>query len=128
VLSAAANCCADQNSIALPRPGCHRFLLGTGARRKGGLFPIEPLLKDFPDRRFVLIGDSGEKDPEIYGAMARKHPEQIARILIRDVTGQSAGATRYTRAFVDVPKDHWRIFKEPSEIQAAIAAGNFSSP
>ena len=27
---------------------------------------IEPLLAAFPQRRFVLIGDSGEQDPEIY--------------------------------------------------------------
>jgi len=29
---------------------------------------ITPLLEQFPHRRFVMVGDSGEKDPEIYGA------------------------------------------------------------
>ena len=28
-------------------------------------------------RKFVLVGDSSEKDPEIYGAVAREYPEQI---------------------------------------------------
>lgn len=31
---------------------------------------IEPFIKQFPKRKFVLVGDSGEKDPEIYGAVA----------------------------------------------------------
>src|ERR1051326_6865906 len=28
---------------------------------------LEPMLERFPNRRFVLVGDSGEKDPETYG-------------------------------------------------------------
>jgi len=32
---------------------------------------IEPLMKQFPNRRFVFVGDSGERDPEIYGKLAR---------------------------------------------------------
>src|ERR1051325_5894126 len=47
---------------------------------------IEPMLERFPKRRCVLVGDSGEKDPEIYGLLTRKHPQQIVKILIRDVT------------------------------------------
>ena len=36
---------------------------------------IEALLARFPDRAFILIGDSGEADPEIYGDIARRHPD-----------------------------------------------------
>ena len=32
---------------------------------------IEPILALFPHRRFILVGDSGERDPEIYAALAR---------------------------------------------------------
>ena len=78
---------------------------------------IEPLLKQFPKRTFVLIGDSGERDPEIYGALARKFPEQIFRILIRDVTNESSEVGRYQKAFRDVPLEKWQIFREPSEIK-----------
>lgn len=78
---------------------------------------IEPLLKQFPKRTFALIGDSGERDPEIYGALAREFPQQIFRILIRDVTSESADAERYQKAFRDVPGEKWQIFREPSEIK-----------
>lgn len=78
---------------------------------------IEPLLKQFPKRRFILIGDSGERDPEIYAALARKFPQQIERIYIRDVTNESAASERYTKAFAGIPIERWQIFREPVEIQ-----------
>ena len=34
-------------------------------------------------RASCQVGDSGEKDPEIYAELARKHPRQIAHVLIR---------------------------------------------
>ena len=78
---------------------------------------IEPLLKQFPKRKFVLIGDSGERDPEIYGTLARKFPRQIARIYIRDVTNESADSARYRVAFRNMPAANWRVFREPGELQ-----------
>lgn len=43
------------------------------------------LIDDFPELQFVLIGDSGEKDADIYLSVAAKHPERIAAIVIRNV-------------------------------------------
>ena len=82
---------------------------------------IEPLFRQFPKRRFVLVGDSGEKDPEIYGALARKFPNQVLRIYIRDVTAENANAARYRRAFEGVKREVWSIFKEPKEIEGGLA-------
>jgi hypothetical protein len=83
---------------------------------------IEPLLKQFPRRQFILIGDSGERDPEIYGALARKYPQQIMRIYIRDVTEEPATAARYEKAFRDVQRGKWRIFREPAELKPQMNA------
>lgn len=77
---------------------------------------IEPLLAKFPQRRFILVGDSGEADPEVYGEVARRHPGQIERILIRDVTNEDEKAERYRAAFRDVPSERWRVFKAPEEL------------
>ena len=81
---------------------------------------IEPLLRQFPQRRFLLVGDSGERDPEIYGALARQFPQQVHRILIRDVTSEDAKTARYEAAFRDVPPEKWRVFREPTEIRDAV--------
>jgi phosphatidate phosphatase APP1 len=73
---------------------------------------IRPLLEMYPQRRFLLVGDSGEQDPEIYGQIAREFPNQVVRIYIRDVTDEPADAARYTAAFREVPRDKWLLFDE----------------
>lgn len=44
---------------------------------------IEPIILSHPLNRFILIGDSGEKDPEAYAELARRYPDRIAAIWIR---------------------------------------------
>lgn len=78
---------------------------------------IEPLLEQFPQRRFILIGDSGERDPEIYAALARKYPRQIAAIYIRDVTGEPASAGRYAKTFDGLPDELRQVFSAPAELK-----------
>jgi phosphatidate phosphatase APP1 len=46
---------------------------------------IESILDTYPKLRFILIGDSGERDPEIYSDIVRRHPERIRVIYIRSV-------------------------------------------
>jgi Uncharacterized conserved protein (DUF2183) len=88
------------------------FSRGGTARHKHAA--ITQLLNDHPQRRFILVGDSGEHDPEIYGALARAHPERIAAVLIRDVSGEPADAARYAQAFAGVPPTRWQLFTEPA--------------
>ncbi|MBN2296908.1 MAG: App1 family protein [Pirellulales bacterium] len=57
-----------------------------GSQESHKLAAIEPIMTAFPRRRFILVGDSGEQDPEIYATVARKYPEQVAAIFIRNVT------------------------------------------
>jgi phosphatidate phosphatase APP1 len=47
---------------------------------------IRTLLATYPNLPFVLIGDSGERDPEIYRQIVYEHPGRIRAIYIRDVT------------------------------------------
>ncbi len=50
------------------------------------LAAIRDLLDTHPTMSFILIGDSGEKDAEIYGQVAIENPGRILAIYIRDVT------------------------------------------
>jgi len=77
---------------------------------------IERILADFPRRRFILVGDSGEQDPGIYGAAARRHPDQILRVLIRNVDGSDQEDARFKAAFGAVPADRWRVFRDPESL------------
>jgi hypothetical protein len=49
---------------------------------------MDRIMTALPDRRYVLIGDSAQHDPEDYAAVARKHPAQVVRIFIRNITCQ----------------------------------------
>lgn len=51
---------------------------------------IHDLLALYPSLPFILIGDSGENDPNIYLQTALDYPGRVAAIYIRDVIG-SAG-------------------------------------
>ncbi|KAJ4391714.1 hypothetical protein N0V93_005334 [Gnomoniopsis smithogilvyi] len=54
------------------------------AERKKGT--LEKILRDFPRRRFILVGDSGEADLEVYTDLAVANPGRILAVFIRDVT------------------------------------------
>lgn len=77
---------------------------------------IEGLLKRFPKRSFVLVGDSGEKDPMIYGDIYRKHPKRIRHIFIRNVPGSVLTPERWEKDFADVPADRWTLFADPAAL------------
>lgn len=46
---------------------------------------IRTVMNRFPSRKFILIGDSGEKDPEVYCEIARQYKNRVKYIFIRDV-------------------------------------------
>jgi phosphatidate phosphatase APP1 len=79
---------------------------------------IERLLRSYPGRRFILVGDSGEQDPEVYGLIARKHPNQIWRIYIRNVTDETSDSPRYKECFRELPAERWQLFDDPHAIKA----------
>ena len=53
---------------------------------------IRGLLNTYQDLPFVLIGDSGEEDPEIYLQVIRENPGRIRAVYIRDVTSAERDA------------------------------------
>jgi len=54
-------------------------------RRQGKRLAIQRLISCFPERDFVLVGDSGEKDPEIYLKICRRNPGRVKGLFIRDL-------------------------------------------
>ncbi|KZF19544.1 hypothetical protein L228DRAFT_251163 [Xylona heveae TC161] len=80
---------------------------------------LEKILKDFPKRKFILVGDSGEADLEVYTDVALAHPGRVLGVFIRDVTtpqrkhffdssvgpvgGDSGGSSSHSRSTSDGP-------------------------
>lgn len=47
---------------------------------------LERLADEFPNIRWLLIGDDGQADERIYGEFARRHPDHVRAVAIRRLT------------------------------------------
>lgn len=77
---------------------------------------IESILDAYPRRRFILVGDSGEHDPEVYAGIFRKYPEQIEKIYIRNVSDESSDNGRFTEVFDGIDPECWELFDDPATL------------
>ena len=60
---------------------------------------LRRLSREFPDIRWLLIGDDGQHDEEIYGDFVADHPDNVAAVAIRRLsTGEAVFAGGRTRA------------------------------
>jgi len=73
---------------------------------------IESIIKRFPFRKFVLVGDSGDKDPEVYAGIARDYPNQVKAIFIRNVNNNTHPG-RFKEVSVHT---QWAFFDHPEEL------------
>jgi hypothetical protein len=86
---------------------------------------MEKIHSWIPQRKVICIGDSTQSDPESYGEVYRKYPGWIKAIYIRKVTDapfmeRKNRDERFTEAFKDVPREVWKVFVEPSELEAGV--------
>jgi phosphatidate phosphatase APP1 len=93
-----------------------RHLLQTGQGKHATKYVrIARILKAFPDHRYVLLGDSSQKDPEIYYSVVRDFPGKIFAVYIRNVR---SSAEKTTEIFVEKIKStgvHACFFKSSTE-------------
>jgi phosphatidate phosphatase APP1 len=55
-------------------------------QRKHKLPAIRQMVETYADLPFILIGDSGEVDPEIYYDIVQQYPERVLAVYIRNVS------------------------------------------
>ncbi len=91
-----------------PRGGTHKELT------------LRRLLRDFPTVKFVLVGDSGEADADIYYAAAQEYPERIEAIVIRNVKN-NANARRIAKLFARQPGRHFYLVRDSVEAAERLA-------
>jgi phosphatidate phosphatase APP1 len=86
-------------------------------RRKSKSGVIRGIVKRLPQRQFILVGDSGEKDPEMYAKLATRHPRQIARICIRQVDENPLDHARLAKIQRRYPSNvRIEIFRDPQQL------------
>ncbi|KAJ0165881.1 Phosphatidate phosphatase APP1 [Colletotrichum tanaceti] len=80
-----------------------------------------------PKRKFILIGDSTQSDPEAYGNIYRELKGWVKLILIRKVTDIAAVGIsaknepeRFEKAFKNIPRDDWFVFENPVDCNKII--------
>lgn len=66
-----------------PRP---KTFIPTGTQHK--LEFCAQLMDDFPNMRFILIGDNGQHDPQTYAEVVRKYPRRVLAIGIRQLQSE----------------------------------------
>jgi phosphatidate phosphatase APP1 len=84
---------------------------------------IENILTTYPAMRFILVGDSGEQDPEIYTGILSRFPERIRVIYIRSIDRSPARLKAIERLVEQAASTGCQLVLAPdSEFAAAHAA------
>lgn len=98
------------------------------AERKKGT--LDKILRDFPERRFILIGDSGEADLEVYTDLAIANPGRVIGVFIRDVTTpEKAGYFDATMTSLStMPSQRQSTMKEGRPRRPVLPARTLSEP
>lgn len=77
------------------------------------------ILSYYPELQFVLIGDSGEQDPEIYADVVRRHPNQVKVIYIRNVNPDPARIDALDKLIEEVSATGTQLILAPDSVFAA---------
>ena len=84
---------------------------------------IEDILATYPGLEFILIGDSGEQDPEIYSGIVHRFPGRIRAIYIRSVNQDRERLAAIERLIKEVAKTRCQlVLSAEAEPAAAHAA------
>lgn len=100
--------------LRLADPSCLAFF---SSPREYKVETISAIIQGFPRSVFVLVGDSGEQDPEAYGEIGRMYPERVGAIFIRDVSVGESQAGRFEKAFRGLPPSRWHVFKSAEDLR-----------
>jgi len=96
-----------------------KFIAGEHMEHK--LTQIRGVLQTYPELPFILIGDSGQDDPEIYATIAAEFPDQILACYIRDVSG-AARDSEVERTIKSLSNQGVDMLLVPDTLAAAVHA------
>lgn len=97
-------------------------VFASGDHHSHKLNSIELILDTYPNLPFVLIGDSGEQDPEIYREVVRKYPTRIFSIYIRSINTKPERLTAIDKLIAEIAETGCQLVLAPDTVFAAAHA------
>ena len=77
---------------------------------------VTELIGQHPDASFIMVGDSGMQDAEMYALAAHTFPGHVRHIYIRNVSGAGT-EERIKKYFEGLPDTLWTLFDDPALIK-----------
>lgn len=105
------------------------LILREWGMKRGSLLPrrarehkrdsIRHILELYPEMKFVLVGDSGQRDPEVYTQILREYTGRILGIYIRDVSGDEKRSASIAELARECRADGCDLILAPDSITMA---------
>ncbi len=89
-----------------------------GSIQTGKRAVITRLMDQYPHRRFILVGDSTQYDPEIYVAVAQERPNQVMAVMIRHVKDKKSKIKDTRKRLNVLPKEKVWVFESAKSLKA----------
>ncbi|KAM5345624.1 hypothetical protein ACJ41O_011485 [Fusarium nematophilum] len=89
-------------------------------------FLLDKIFQTFPDRRFILVGDTTNPDVlKAYPALYKDYPDQVQCIFLRNTSATDDGNKfpYNTEGFKDIPQERYMFFLVPDDLLRLDIAG-----
>ena len=97
-------------------------IFNSGDHGEHKLSNIKMILDTYPQLAFVLIGDSGEQDPEIYREIVHQYPNRIRAVYIRSIDTRAARLAAIDRLIAEIAETGCQLVLAPDTEFAAVHA------
>lgn len=77
---------------------------------------IEMFLKNTMNRKFILLGDSFQKDPNIYANITAKNLDRIEKVFIRKYANDTSTQLKLEQIFQNIPRNKWATFETGDDL------------
>ncbi len=100
----------------------NQTLFAAGDHESHKLNSIETILNTYPHLPFILIGDSGEQDPEIYRETVKRYPQRIRAVYIRSIDTKSERVAAIDKLIGEIAETGCQLVLAPDTVFAAAHA------
>ena len=97
------------------KSGFRDLLKQSGGDHRHKETKIRKILETFPEHKFVLLGDNGQRDPEIYHDITRQFPGQVIAVYLRDINRKKIGKMKRIGDKIRERNIEFMLFRDSDE-------------